>query len=400
MTPDLERLVGALAREARNGAARDSHLFPHFSEHCRWRLLAADQASSWRGEDYEHGNWTFGFWFGLMWLAARTGIVGAADAARDRLPVLAPRAADRTTHDLGFIFWPSLVLGNRLGYVSDREIDPARVAARTLAERFNDRGGYIQAFGPVGHQTGAGTSTIDTMMNLPLLWWAGTANDQGHLREVAHRHARTSRATFFRDDGSTYHLNRFDPRTGALLEQGTFQGAGSRSCWSRGQAWAVCGFALAYAATGDAEMLAAAEHAADYFWGHLPADSLPPWDFGVQDETAPRDASAGAIAGLGALVLAGSVPLEASRRANRARARELLTALARHVNPAEDVDGILQHASYSIPHGTGLDGATAWGDFYFTLAYLVLADRLPLETLLDGPRTTARRPAGEGASSE
>jgi len=392
----LDPLVTALAREAHHGAARDPRVFPHFSDHGRWRLLAADQTSTWQGEDYEHGNWTFGFWYGLMWLADRTGAAGAAGAARDRLPLLAARAGDRTTHDLGFLFWPSLVLGHRLGYLSHAETDPARVAARTLAERFNDRGEYIQAFGPVGHPIGAGTSTIDTMMNLPLLWWAGTSDDD-HLLDVAHRHARRSRATFFREDGSTYHLNRFDPRTGTLLEQGTFQGAGPRSCWSRGQAWALCGFALAYAATGDDEMLAAAELAADYFWAHLPSDSLPPWDFGIHDDDAPRDASAGAIAGLGALVLAGSVPRATSRRGYRTRAQEILTALARHVDPSEDVDGILQHSSYSVPHGIGLDGATAWGDFYFALACLVLAGRLPLEVLVDGPRTVSHRPAGGGA---
>jgi unsaturated chondroitin disaccharide hydrolase len=383
MTKD-DRVLHALLREARNAERRDPRLFPHFSEHGQWQLLAADRTSRWRGEDYDHGNWTFGFWYGLMWLTSTlTRDDTAARLARDRLAMLMPRAQDRTTHDLGFIFWPSLVLGHRLGFLSSSETEPALVAAQTLADRFVARGDYIQAFGEIGHPRGAATSTIDTMMNLPLLWWAGASTGESRFHEVAHRHATRTRATFIREDGSTFHLNHFDPATGALVRQGTFQGAGERSCWSRGQAWAICGFAFAYAATADSEMLHAFEQTADYFWAHLPDDKVPPWDFIESEPAAPRDASAGAIAGLGALILSDVHPQEDRRRSYRAHAESLLDGLRNHVDRAEPIDGVLQCSSYSVPHGLGMDGATAWGDFFFTLANAVLTDRVPAPAILD-----------------
>jgi unsaturated chondroitin disaccharide hydrolase len=45
---------------------------------------------------------------------------------------------------------------------------------------------------------------------------------------------------------------------------------------------------------------------------------------------------------------------------------------------------VLLHSSYSVPHGLGLDGATAWGDFFFGLAMAVRHDAVPLPLLL-GP---------------
>jgi hypothetical protein len=33
-----------------------------------------------------------------------------------------------------------------------------------------------------------------------------------------------------------------------------------------------------------------------------------------------------------------------------------------------------------------MDGATAWGDFYLTLASALAAKRLPVAVILDGPR--------------
>ena len=77
--------------------------FPHFTERTHWRLLPIEATSRWLLDGtYEHGNWTAGFWFGIMWLLA----LGTKDAevaalARRRLKAVAVRASDDTTHDLG-----------------------------------------------------------------------------------------------------------------------------------------------------------------------------------------------------------------------------------------------------------------------------------------------------------
>lgn len=377
------RVLRGLEREASREAG-GTYGFPHYSDSSRWVRPRSDQLSSWRGDVYEHGNWTYGFWYGVMWLAARlTSKPEAAELARSRLGELEVRAKDRTTHDLGFMFWPSYVVGQRLGFLRDDEVTPAFAAARTLAERFNDKGRYIQAFGGVGDPRGAGTSTIDTMMNLPLLWWAGKALGDDRLLEIGHQHARTSSKVFLRPDGSTFHLNRFDPATGELQHQGTFQGSSNDSCWSRGQAWALTGFALAFAATEDQELLAASAAASEYFWAHTPSDYLVPWDFTDGAANSPRDASAVAIAALGELVLSRVDPVEASRHDRRRRATSALHGLAQYTSDDTSTQGILQRSSYSVPHGLGLDGATAWGDFFYPLAYAIAEGHFSIDSVLD-----------------
>ncbi len=370
-------------REFERSRAWPERHFPHFTEKTHWRLLPVEATSRWLPDGtYEHGNWTAGFWFGVMWLLA----LGTKDAevaalARARLRALAVRASDYATHDLGFLFFPSYVLGHRVGFVAQADTAPAMQAARMIACRFNPRGGYIQAFGPIGDHLSAGTSTIDTMMNLPLLWWAGRNGDP-ILFDIARLHARTSARLFMREDGSTYHLNRFDPVSGALVHRGTFQGASDDSCWSRGQAWVVSGFAWAYAATGEYELLTAATRAAAYFWDHLPPDGVPPWDFSDESPDAERDASASAVAALGALILGRTHPEERERARHWTQGVELLGRLVACINDAERTEGILVRSCYSKPHGLGLACATAWGDFFFGLALALAVDVVPLGTAL------------------
>lgn len=364
----------AAARERERSETRDGALYPHYSEGGRWVLLPVERLSSWQDGVYEHGNWTAGFWFGVMWLLAATGDRAAGGLAASRLARLAPRAFDTTTHDLGFLFHPAYVLPLGAGLLEGREAGPAREAALTILRRLNARGGYLQAFGAIRDARTEGTSTIDTMMNLPLLWWAADGGDPA-LLEAARLHARTSARLFFRPDGSTYHLIRFEPTSGALFERGSFQGAAGDSCWSRGQAWAATGFAWAHLATGEPELREAAERALDYFLGHLPSDGVPPWDFSDSAPTTTRDASAAAVAALGAQLL--GRPEVASG---------LLGRLAdRCLNQEPDVDGILLHSCYSKPHGLGMDGATGWGDFYFGLALALAVGALDRTAIFGGP---------------
>jgi unsaturated chondroitin disaccharide hydrolase len=389
-----EAYLAAARREFEQSLGRAENLFPHFTEGPRWRLLPIETTSRWLDDGvYEHGNWTAGFWFGVMWLLAMgSGHDEALAVGRERLQRLVPRAEDSTTHDLGFLFFPSFVLGLQLGFLTPEAARPAVRAARLTARRLDQAGGFVQAFGPIGDPRSAGTSTIDTMMNLPLLWWAGPRASDEALWDAARLHARTSARTFVREDGSTYHLNRFDPASGALEHRGTFQGASEASCWSRGQAWGISGFAWAYAAMGDEGLLAAAERTAAYFWDRLPEDGIPPWDFSDQSENAERDASASAIAALGALILGRIHPDERERDAHWSRGLELLGLLGEScLNTEEGREGILLRSCYSKPHSLGLNSATAWGDFFFGLALALAIGHLSLDRMfgfrLAAPRT-------------
>jgi unsaturated chondroitin disaccharide hydrolase len=377
--------VALAAREAEAHARHPGEWPHHGDDDGRWRRLPVDRVSRWADDAfYDHGNWTAGFAAGVAWLRTlQPGEPAPGRPIRELLRSLEERAVDATTHDLGFLFHPSYVMGEVTGGLDAAAVQPARTAARTLASRYRPEGGYLQAFGALDDPRSAGTSTIDTMMNLPLLWWAGRRGAPD-LIELAHRHARTSARVFFREDDSTYHLVRFDPASGELLQAGTFQGAGSDSCWSRGQAWAVAGFAFAFAATGDDELLAAAERAWRYFAARIPADGVVPWDFTDDSPSRPDDASASAAAALGAVVL-GAVHPSAARRAELAGdGASLLESLAESAVGVEGEEGILQRSCYSLPHRLGVRGPTPWGDFFYGLALAIATGRTTIDDLLGG----------------
>lgn len=384
MRTEWQDYLTAVSREYERSRNRSTRHYPHYTEDGAWALLEVGALSSWQDGTYEHGNWTAGFWFGNMWLAAvAQGDSRPAELASSRLAELTERADDHTTHDLGFLFYPSVVLGYQCGFLGAEQVEPAVRAARMTARRFNDQGRYIQAFGPVGEVRSAGTSTVDTLMNLPLLWWAHEMTGDPRLLDVARHHARTSARLLVRPDGSTVHLMQLDPVTGAFLAESTLQGASPDSSWSRGSGWAVGGLAWSYAVTREPELLTAAERASAFYERMVAPDQLPPWDFAAEGSSVPRDASAAAAVALGYLFLGASHPDPAAAERYDAAGRTLLDTVTRlALNRADDTEGILLHSCYSVPHGRGVDGATAWGDFYYGLAMSVAHGALPLKHLV------------------
>jgi len=82
----------------------------------------------------------------------------------------------------------------------------------------------------------------------------------------------------------------------------TNQGFSDSSCWSRGQAWGIAGFAQAYNWTQDERFLEVSRKLAAYFVAHLPDDNVPFWDFDAP-QPGPRDTSAALIAAYGLILL-------------------------------------------------------------------------------------------------
>jgi unsaturated chondroitin disaccharide hydrolase len=333
-----EALALAQSRAARLGAV-DGRL-PHVTgEDGRWRLLSPLGGEP---EALTGLPWTGGFVAGQLWLASRH------DEAAEVTELLAPRAAQPTTHDLGFLFWPSAVLGHvATGEARYRELGLR--AAATLLERALPSG-VIQVIGRLDDPEWRGRSIVDTWPNLTLLWWA----EREGLAEAgagARAHLAATLDAFVRPDGSTFHAVRFAD-DGSVLDRGTVNGYAAGSTWARGQAWAVHGLVSAARATGEEELRTAAELTAGWFLDHLPSDLVPPWDFDAPP-TGPRDASAAAIVA--------SALLDLGRRDDALRLLEALVASC--LNRGEG-DGVLLHCCYRHAVGLGLDCATAWGDFF------------------------------------
>lgn len=213
-------------------------------------------------------------------------------------------------HDVGFIFLPSIGVNHTLEQgEADREI--LCRAADVLMARFNEKGGFIRAWDTWPWDTDQdfieekkGKAIIDSLMNLPLLFQVHKLTGNQDYYNVALRHAHTMADYIVRPDYSTFHTYNFDHITGQPIQGRTRQGYSDDSCWSRGQSWAVYGFALAYKYTGCERFLELSRKTGAYFMDNLNALDLPCWDFGAKDDVfAPWDSSAALICASGFLEL-------------------------------------------------------------------------------------------------
>ncbi len=339
--------------------------FPERTERGQWVQIDPDQ----------HGWWVGGHWVGLLWLAyAASGDPSLTAAARDWANRLLPGLHDQADHDLGFLFELGFVLGYQV--TGDESLKaPALRAAATLSRRFNPRGQFIQAWGALDASPELrGRTIIDTMMNLDLLFWASKETGDAYYAEIAAAHARTALSHHVRPDGSTSHVCDFDPETGAFLKQDTHQGLSAASCWSRGQAWGVYGFADCYRASGDPAFLNASRRLIEYLWPRLPADLIPYWDF---DSTLipndVRDSSAASILASGMLDLASIENEPKLARIWQSQAISILESLWQSYTSRDSGEAsLLLHGTRSKPHNL-MDHGLIYGDYYFVEALIRLS---------------------------
>ena len=251
--------------------------------------------------------WTRGFWPGALWQAADNTQADlfrgwAIDATEDNLG-----AEWSDTHDLGFMYERSSVAAYRRlcrdAGAEGRECARLRASALAAAETLlgllgtNSAAGAIptQSFGCVGcNSPDLADTIVDSMMNVPLLIWAGSETGRPEFRGAAARHARTVARWLVRDDGSTAQSVHFDRATGQVREIHTHQGLGPESTWARGQAWSLYGFAVTGGLLRDRDLVHVAERNAAYVERKLPVSGIPPWDYDAAPGAAP-DVSAGVI---------------------------------------------------------------------------------------------------------
>ena len=143
------------------------------------------------------------------------------------------------------------------------------------------------------------------MMNLPLLYWASEYTGDPRFSHMAVRHTETVLQNFIREDGSSKHICVFDAYTGKYVKNLGGQGYDENSAWTRGNAWALYGFALAYHYTKQEKYLETACRVADFYEAHLPQDYVPFADFLAPEElNVHKDTSAASAAASGLVLLA------------------------------------------------------------------------------------------------
>lgn len=341
----------------------------------------------------EHGRWTAGFFVGMLWIAGLVRDEAAVyETAANWNRRLRDRALDRSTHDIGFLFEPSAVRAfNAVGAEEFREM--AILAARSLASRFHPRGHFIPAWSPLEDPSYIALAIVDTIMNVSILLWAGREADDPELWSIGERTASTIRDQHVRSDGSTYHTVDHDPITGEPTVRGTHQGSHDDSCWSRGQAWAIYGFAKVAGILDSEPMMATARQVADHFLARLGDRMPPPWDFDADSDDEPSDSAAGAIAASGLLELGRLCSESAYSVAGRQITLGLIDTCVDFDHP--DRPGLLMHGTVDYPRRSGIDESIMYGDHYFMEA-LVKLRRPDLWDLLGcgrSSRTMANSPA-------
>lgn len=335
----------------------------------------SDENRMWNQDDGLNW-WTNGFWGGIQWLLYQdTGEEKYAEIAR-----VSGKKIEKCFetyfglhHDVGFMFQPTAVADYKLtGCLDAKRI--AMHAANLLAGRFNPAGNFIRAWNEVGDEDTRGWAIIDCMFNLSLLYWASEESGDPRYRQIAMRHADTVLSAFLRPDGSVCHIVEFDPKTGERLRSHGGQGYARGSSWTRGQGWAVYGFANSYTHTGKKEYLDAAKRCAHYCMANLPESGIVPVDFRQPKEPALEDSCGACVIAGGLLEVAGHVS-EAEKEMYVRTAVKILKAIAEtRADWTKDCDAIVKNCSasyYSTPHHTTM----VYADYFFIEAIYKLREK-------------------------
>ena len=320
--------------------------------------------------------WTDGFWTGLLWLCYEyTGDVAFKNLALKNVDSFLNRVEKRIEldhHDLGFLYSLSCVAGYKLtGSAEGRKA--GLLAADKLMERFQEKGGFIQAWGELGARDNY-RLIIDCLLNIPLLHWAFLETGNPVYRNAAVRHYEAACNNVIRDDASAYHTFYFDPGTGEPLKGVTRQGYSDDSAWARGQAWGIYGIPLNYRYVKDDSAFNLFQGMTNYFLNRLPEDQVCYWDLIFTDgSNQSRDSSAAAIGVCGIHEMLKYLPeVESDKNTYRHAMHCILRSLMERYTAPEIKPGnpVLLHGVYSWHSGKGVDEGNIWGDYYYMEALM------------------------------
>ncbi len=371
--------------------------------------------------------WTQGFQFGSAILQFdATGDERFLTIGRRRtIDLMAPHVTHVGVHDHGFnnvSTYGNLVRLIREGRAAgtDGEILFLELALKcsgaVQAARWTptkDGGGFIHSF------NGPHSLFVDTMRSLRAL---AIGHKLGHAlmgendkpislldRLIQHGTATARYNVYFgegRDSfdirGRTAHESVFNTNDGAYRCPSSQQGYSPFTTWTRGLAWAMCGYAELlefFEALGgvDPETAAlfrkAAEATCDFYIEHTPNDGAPYWDTGAPNlhrlgdylsrpadpfnEHEPVDASAAAIAAQGLMRLGQYLKEPRYMKAGLTVLRTLLDEPYLSADPEHQ--GLLLHSVYHRPNGwdyvppgrkVPCGESSMWGDYHLRDAAL------------------------------
>lgn len=324
--------------------------------------------------------WTGGLWTGMCLLAySYSGNEFLRRTALSHMPIYAETFEKRIhldDHDTGFKYTPSCVAAYKIaGDAKARDI--ALGAADIMLEYYCHEQQFII-------RTGDGSdkykyvdfrTLVDSMLNIPLFFWAYEETGDKKYYDAAVGHYRTTAKYLIRSDGSSYHHYQFDPITKEPVCGKTLQGFSDESCWTRGHSWLVYGYPVAFKYTHDEEIIGIHKAVSYYFINNLPSDLIPYWDFEFGDGSfEPRDSSAAAIAVCGLLEMCKYLPDSSEQKViYENAAHKILDSLIDTCADTSGIsDGLLLHTTGSKPHNMNIDGIATYADYFYLEALVRL----------------------------
>lgn len=331
---------------------------------------------------FPSSTWTSGFFPGSLWalyervVRYNCDIDGISqqellDLAKNWQEGIKKEQFNTNTHDIGFLIMPSFGRDHQL-HQTEAAKGVIVQAADSLMTRYSPITRCIRSWNAQkqAHREWNDPEKdflviIDNMMNLDLLYYASQITGDDKYANVATTHAVTTLENHFRPDNSSYHLIVYDTTTGNVKGKYTHQGYSDDSTWSRGQAWALYGYASAYKYTKEQKFLDAAKRFADYFLSSLPEDKAVYWDF---DAPLPTywDVSAAMIAVSGMLLIDS---LDKSFNYTSG-ALGILNKVVTEATAGTEWDTILKHSTvqnfeYALPKTKVADVGLVYADYYF-----------------------------------
>jgi unsaturated chondroitin disaccharide hydrolase len=386
--------------------------------------------------------WTQGFQYGSSLLQFdATGDFKTLDNARLKiLKKMAPHVSHIGVHDHGFNNVSTY--GNLLRLMNEGKIPfdeweknfyelALKVSGAVQASRWTTikNGGFIHSF------NGAHSLFVDTLRSCRSLI---LSHRLGHVlqaegdvrislleRALEHIKATVTYSVFYGEGrdiydvrGRTAHESIFNVKDGNFRCPNTHQGYSGFTTWTRGLAWAICGFAeqIEWLDSADEKeissfggkevhlklMLKAAKATSDFYIENTPVDGVPYWDTGAPglikmgdylskpadpfNEFEPVDSSAAAIASQGLLRL-GHLLKEKGESADGERywlagLKVLHSLLDKpYLSTDENHQGLLLHSIYHRPNGWDFVPAgskipygesSMWGDYHIREACLYI----------------------------
>jgi unsaturated chondroitin disaccharide hydrolase len=386
--------------------------------------------------------WTQGFQYGsaLLQFDATGDKAVLENAKASIVEKMAPHISHTGVHDHGFNNVSTY--GNLLRLMLEGKIPyneweknfyelALKISGAVQASRWTNikEGGYIHSF------NGPHSLFVDTIRSVRALT---ISHGLGHVlqgegdvkislleRALQHIKATADFSIFYGDgrdiydvNGRTAHESIFNVKDGSFRCSGTQQGYSGFSTWTRGLAWAMCGFAeqlewLEQAAESELEQygtkawlsglfIKAAKATCDFYIEYTPVDGIPYWDTGAPGLTRipgylekqadpfnsfePVDSSAAAIAAQGLLRLGTYLSLHNQEEAGKKYAQAGLQVLNSllddpYLSTDKNHQGLLLHSVYHRPNGwdhipqgsTVPNGESSmWGDYHIREVCLYL----------------------------